>query len=137
LEKLFFLDFPFPRGVGRVSTYGIAFHGRLECNIRTMRGWRPFLLLCGLAIVAFGVYGVRLVWRGFSTANEPSYLERVVARTARKLAIMDYVQASDTYIQCHSQGRPLTRLKEGITIGLLDTAWVQISGTTGNSKKAH
>jgi predicted CXXCH cytochrome family protein len=52
-----------------------------------MPAWKRFLLLCGLAVAAFGLYGIRLIWRGFSTANEPSYLERVVARTARNLAI--------------------------------------------------
>jgi predicted CXXCH cytochrome family protein len=34
-----------------------------------------------------GLYAARLIWRGFSTAGEPSYLERTVARAARNLAI--------------------------------------------------
>jgi predicted CXXCH cytochrome family protein len=40
-----------------------------------------------LAILALAVSGLRLIWHGFSTADEPSYLERVVARTARTLAV--------------------------------------------------
>jgi len=44
-------------------------------------------LLCGAALVALGLYGARLIWHGFSTADQPSYLEMVVARAARNLAI--------------------------------------------------
>ncbi|HWZ44958.1 MAG TPA: cytochrome c3 family protein [Candidatus Saccharimonadales bacterium] len=40
-----------------------------------------------LAPVAFGLYGVRLVSSGFSTADQPSYLERTVAHAARNLSI--------------------------------------------------
>ena len=46
-----------------------------------------FLLLCGALLIALGFYGIRLVWRGFSTAAQPSFLETVVARTARNLSI--------------------------------------------------
>lgn len=52
-----------------------------------MRGWKPFLTFGGLAIVAVGIYGLRTIWGGFSTAGEPSYLERVAARIARNLSI--------------------------------------------------
>lgn len=45
------------------------------------------LLLCGVILVALVFCGAWLVSRGFSTADEPSYLERVAARTARNLAI--------------------------------------------------
>jgi len=73
--------------VGPVVPEEFAFHIRLRCNVHTMRGLKPLFLWCGLVIVALGVFGVRLVWRGFSTASEPSYPERVVARIARNLAI--------------------------------------------------
>jgi predicted CXXCH cytochrome family protein len=52
-----------------------------------MRPWKTFLLLCILALAALGLYGARLIWRGFSTADEPSSLEKIAARTARNLAI--------------------------------------------------
>jgi predicted CXXCH cytochrome family protein len=52
-----------------------------------MKAWRIFLLLCSVVLIAFGFYGARLIWHGFSTADQPSYLETVVARTARNLAI--------------------------------------------------
>src|SRR6516164_5634254 len=52
-----------------------------------MKIWKLFLLLLGAAIVAVGLYGARLIWRGFSTASEPSYLEKAVARTARNLSV--------------------------------------------------
>ena len=52
-----------------------------------MKVWKLFLLLCCAVVVAIGLYGMRLIWRGFSTADEPSYLERVAARAARNFAI--------------------------------------------------
>ena len=52
-----------------------------------MKRWRLLLLLCGVLLVAIVFYGARLVWRGFSTAAEPSFLEEITARTARNLAI--------------------------------------------------
>src|SRR6202048_5066517 len=51
-----------------------------------MRPWKVFLLVGGAILVALGLYGVRLVWHGFSTADQPSFLERVAARTARNLS---------------------------------------------------
>ena len=52
-----------------------------------MKVWKLFLLLCCAVVVAIGLYGMRLISRGFSTADEPSYLERVAARAARNFAI--------------------------------------------------
>src|SRR6202046_3276801 len=52
-----------------------------------MKRWKIFFLLLLAAIVAVGLYGWRLISRGFSTADEPSYLEKTVARTSRNLAI--------------------------------------------------
>jgi mono/diheme cytochrome c family protein len=52
-----------------------------------MRPWKLFALLCGVVLVAIGLYGARLIWRGFSTADQPSYLEGTLARAARNLAI--------------------------------------------------
>src|SRR5260370_8633715 len=52
-----------------------------------MRSWKTFLLLFGAALIAIGLYAARLIWRGFSTADEPSYLEKAVARAARNFAI--------------------------------------------------
>jgi predicted CXXCH cytochrome family protein len=44
------------------------------------------LVLLG-AVVALGLYRVWLISHGFSTADQPSYLERVAARAARNFAI--------------------------------------------------
>ena len=52
-----------------------------------MKAWKLFLLLCGVALAGVVFYGMRLLRHGLSTAGEPSYLETVVARTARNLAI--------------------------------------------------
>ena len=52
-----------------------------------MRAWKSFFLVAGVVLIAVGVYGARLIWRGFSTADQPSYLEKTVARAARNLAI--------------------------------------------------
>src|SRR5579863_6929829 len=52
-----------------------------------MKVWKVFVLLSGLALLALVLYGVRLIWHGVSTADQPSYLETVVARIARNLAI--------------------------------------------------
>jgi predicted CXXCH cytochrome family protein len=52
-----------------------------------MKRWKTFLLLLFAAIVAVGLYGWRMISRGFSTAEEPSYLEKTLARTTRSLAI--------------------------------------------------
>ena len=52
-----------------------------------MKAWNKFAVaLCVLCVVA-AFYGVRLIWRGFSARDEPSSLERVVARAVRNLAI--------------------------------------------------
>src|SRR6202049_2747955 len=52
-----------------------------------MKSWKLFLLLGGAILVALGLYSVHLIWHGFSTADQPSFLETVVARTARNLSI--------------------------------------------------
>jgi len=40
-----------------------------------------------VVLMALVFCALRLIWRGFSTADQPSYLETVVARSARNLAI--------------------------------------------------
>src|SRR2546423_350058 len=52
-----------------------------------MKRWRVFLWLGAAVLAAIGLYGARVIWKGFSTATDPSYLERAVARAARNLAI--------------------------------------------------
>lgn len=52
-----------------------------------MKAWKVFILLCIVALLVLGLYGARLIWHGLSTADQPSYLETVVARTVRNLAI--------------------------------------------------
>jgi predicted CXXCH cytochrome family protein len=52
-----------------------------------MKSWKLFLLFVIVALLAVGLYGARLIWRGLSTADQPSYLETVAARTTRNLAI--------------------------------------------------
>jgi hypothetical protein len=49
---------------------------------------RKLVLLVLLAVVVFGAaYGVLLIRRGFSATDEPSSLEKAVARIARNVAI--------------------------------------------------
>jgi predicted CXXCH cytochrome family protein len=52
-----------------------------------MNARKAVFLLCGVALILALLYGTQLILRGFSTAAEPSYVERVVARAARNLAI--------------------------------------------------
>jgi predicted CXXCH cytochrome family protein len=52
-----------------------------------MNKWKILLLVCVVALIVTGIYGARLICGGLSTRQEPSYLETVVARTARNLAI--------------------------------------------------
>jgi predicted CXXCH cytochrome family protein len=52
-----------------------------------MKTWKVLLLLLGASLIVIGIYGVRLIWRGFSTATEPSLAEKTVARAARELSI--------------------------------------------------
>ncbi len=40
-----------------------------------------------LAVLALAGYGLQLIWRGFNTADEPSSVERIAARSARNLSI--------------------------------------------------
>jgi predicted CXXCH cytochrome family protein len=48
---------------------------------------RIVLLLSVAVLVALGLYGAHLISRGFSTADEPSYLEAAIARAARNFSI--------------------------------------------------
>jgi predicted CXXCH cytochrome family protein len=48
---------------------------------------RIVLLTSVVVLVALGLYGAHLISRGFSTAEEPSYLEAAVARAARNFSI--------------------------------------------------
>ena len=50
-----------------------------------MKRWIAVSLIL-LAMVAF-IYGVTFIRRGFSAADQPSYAERVVARTVRNISI--------------------------------------------------
>jgi len=52
-----------------------------------MKAWKVFVLLSSVALLALVLYRVWLIWHGVSTADQPSYLETVIARTARNLAI--------------------------------------------------
>jgi predicted CXXCH cytochrome family protein len=52
-----------------------------------MKSWKKFLLALFAAAVAAAIYGAVAIRRGFSAIEEPSSLEKIVARTARNLAI--------------------------------------------------
>jgi CDP-diacylglycerol pyrophosphatase len=52
-----------------------------------MKRWKTLLLIILVIVVLAGVYGTLLIRRGFSTAQEPSALEKVIARTVRNLSI--------------------------------------------------
>jgi len=52
-----------------------------------MTSWKKIGLALGALFLAAMVYVVVLIWRGFSARDEPSSLERVVARAMRNLAI--------------------------------------------------
>jgi predicted CXXCH cytochrome family protein len=54
---------------------------------------RRVVTLVALALLAAALYGVRLLWHGLSTADEPTYLETVAARTTRHLAIPHQARA--------------------------------------------
>lgn len=58
-----------------------------KLNGISMKPWKTFLFLCAAALIAIGLYAARLISRGFSTAVEPSLLEKFAARAARDLAI--------------------------------------------------
>ncbi len=59
------------------------------------RGKKILLALCGLALAA-AAYGAFLIHRGFSTSEEPSALEKAVARTARHLSILSQARNEKT-----------------------------------------
>src|SRR5580692_10526160 len=52
-----------------------------------MRLWKLLVWFCGVGLIALGLYGGSVIWHGLSTADQPTYVETVVARTARNLAI--------------------------------------------------
>ncbi len=52
-----------------------------------MKAWKLALFVCTITAIAVVLYLARVIWLGFSTADEPSYVERVAARAARNLAI--------------------------------------------------
>ena len=52
-----------------------------------MKPWKILVLVGAGALVAADLYGVLLIRRGLTTADQPSHLERIVARTTRKWAI--------------------------------------------------
>ncbi len=52
-----------------------------------MKNRKLLLLLFGAALIAFGLYAMHVIRRGFSTADEPSFAEKAVAHVARQLSI--------------------------------------------------
>jgi mono/diheme cytochrome c family protein len=52
-----------------------------------MRLRKLFIWLFSIGLIALGLYGASVIWRGLSTADQPTYIETVVARTTRNLAI--------------------------------------------------
>src|SRR5580700_9741428 len=52
-----------------------------------MRLWKLLVWFCSVGLIALGLYGGSVIWHGLSTADQPTYVETVVARTARNLAI--------------------------------------------------
>ena len=52
-----------------------------------MKRWKALLLAVFAVAIAVAIYGTALVRRGFSAAEEPSTLEKIVARTVRNLSI--------------------------------------------------
>jgi predicted CXXCH cytochrome family protein len=52
-----------------------------------MKSWKKFLLALFAAAVAAAIYGAVVIRRGFSAIDEPSSVEKAVARTVRNLAI--------------------------------------------------
>ena len=52
-----------------------------------MKRWKALLLALFAAAIAAAIYGTVLIRRGFSATEEPSTLEKIVARTVRNLSI--------------------------------------------------
>jgi predicted CXXCH cytochrome family protein len=52
-----------------------------------MKTWKLLVWVSAVASLVLGLYIIRLIWFGFSTADQPSYLEKTVARATRNLAI--------------------------------------------------
>src|ERR1700682_4715626 len=52
-----------------------------------MRSWKVFVTLFVAVAILAVVYGTTVIRRGFSAADQPSSLEKVVSRTVRNLGI--------------------------------------------------
>jgi mono/diheme cytochrome c family protein len=52
-----------------------------------MKRWKALLLALFAVAIAAAIYGAVLIRRGFSATEEPSALEKIVARTVRNLSI--------------------------------------------------
>ncbi|MGH9690253.1 MAG: c-type cytochrome [Candidatus Acidiferrales bacterium] len=52
-----------------------------------MKIWKLFGLVVLAIVIAGAIYATRLIRRGFSAREQPSHLERAIARTVRNLAI--------------------------------------------------
>ena len=52
-----------------------------------MKRWKALLLVLFAVAIAAVFYGAVLIRRGFSATEEPSTLEKIVARTVRNLSI--------------------------------------------------
>src|SRR5579864_6638208 len=52
-----------------------------------MKNWKALVLFLIAVIVVAVVYGTTVIRRGFSAADEPSTLEKVVSRSVRNLGI--------------------------------------------------
>jgi predicted CXXCH cytochrome family protein len=52
-----------------------------------MKRWKALLLVLFAVAIAAAIYGAVLIRRGFSATEEPSTLEKIVARTVRNLSI--------------------------------------------------
>ncbi|MGB6599029.1 MAG: cytochrome c3 family protein, partial [Candidatus Acidiferrum sp.] len=48
---------------------------------------RPILIILILSVLAALIYGAAIIHRGFSAVDQPSYAERVIARTIRHISI--------------------------------------------------
>jgi predicted CXXCH cytochrome family protein len=57
-----------------------------------MKRWRKTIFVLSVLVVIAGIYGAVLIRRGFSTLDEPSAPEKVVARTVRNLSIPSSAQ---------------------------------------------
>src|SRR5260370_42484158 len=61
-----------------------------------MKRWKALLLVLFAVAIAAAIYGAVLIRHGFSAPEEPSTLEKIVARTVRNLSIPRKAQTSRT-----------------------------------------